>query len=131
MGQRTAQLLEILRLWCRKERGRQTQVARVLGIRPSTVADWMSGRRQFTGEQSMAVNEFLRTVYANPDALARQPGSKDSRTDDHLHELHAGLEHQGKKNVWVRTVGDYHHVILGGPARDAALDRLMELLRKA
>jgi len=124
MGKRTTELLEILRAWCKEKRGRQTQVARILGVRPSTVADWMSGRRSFTGEQSLSVNEFLRTVYAY-----QKPVEEPSNPGDPLSALHSGLENPDTKTVWVRSVGSYHHVILGGPARDKALARLLELMR--
>ena len=50
--------------------------------------------------------------------------------DDPFAKLHTALENQDTKNVWVRTVGPFHHVILGGRDRDKALTRLLELLRK-
>jgi predicted XRE-type DNA-binding protein len=128
MSQRTAQLLETLRVWCQERRGRQTQVARILNVRPSTVSDWMSGRRQFTGEQALAVSDFLRTVYAHREVPTERLPS--TVLDDPLAKLHAGLEDQDKKNVWVRTVGPYHHVILGGRDRDEARSRLLELVKK-
>ena len=128
MAERTAQLLETLRSWCREKRGRQTQVARILGVGPSTVSDWMTGRRKFTGEQSLSVSDFLRTVYAHGEVPTEAlPGSV---MDDPLAKLHAKLENRDTKNVWVRTVGPFHHVILGGRDRDKALTRLLELLRK-
>lgn len=121
MAERAAQLLEILRSWCREKRGRQTQVARIVGVKPASVSDWLSGRRQFTGEQSLAVREFLHTVYAYQDL--------ELLSDDPLQKLHRSLEHPEAKNAWVRTIGAYHHVILGGPNRNAALGRLLELLK--
>jgi hypothetical protein len=33
------------------------------------------------------------------------------------------------KTIWVRSVGDYRHIIVAGPARDKALNRIIEILR--
>jgi transcriptional regulator with XRE-family HTH domain len=133
MGQRTAQLLTMLRTWCEQERGRQTQVAKILEVGPSTVADWLSGRRQFTGEQSLAVQDFLRTVYATPrsDTMLETEGPLSEPGQDSIQKLHAGLEQPDKKNVWIRTLGQYHHVILGGTNKDAALKAIVDFLRSA
>ena len=38
------ELIDRLREWARRERGRPAQLARDLGVKPSSVADWMAGR---------------------------------------------------------------------------------------
>jgi len=52
----------IPRLWCEEEYGRQSEVAKILGVRPSTVSDWFAERKQLTGEQALAIQDLLRTV---------------------------------------------------------------------
>jgi hypothetical protein len=85
----------------------------------------MTGRRQFTAEQALAVTEFLRVVCAHPDIEDRmeRPGA------DPLQQLHDSLENPDKKSVWVRTFKNHHHIILGGNARDQALARLVDFMR--
>ena len=62
MSQRTTQLLKTLKAWCEKKYGRQSEVAKILGVRPSTVSDWFAGRKQLTGDQVLAIQDLLRTV---------------------------------------------------------------------
>jgi transcriptional regulator with XRE-family HTH domain len=128
MGERTAQLLKTLRAFCEEERGRQTKVARILGVGPSVVAEWFSGRRRMTGEQSLAVQDFLRTVYG-PEKPPETP-TQPLPDEDSLQHLHAHLEDRSKKNVWIRTIGEFHHIILGGPTRDKALARIVAFLKQ-
>jgi transcriptional regulator with XRE-family HTH domain len=125
VARRTSQLIEILRAWCKEKWGRQVKVAKILGVGHSTVADWLSGRRQPTGEQALALYEFMRTV-----AAYQPPIEEPSKSDDPLSTLHAGLENPEKKNTWIRTIGQYHHVIIGGPNRDLALEQLKAFLRR-
>jgi hypothetical protein len=129
MGQRTAQLLKMLRTWCEQERGRQTQVAKILEVGPSTVADWLSGRRQFTGEQSLKVQDFLRTVYG-PEK-PNEPEPPQALPEDSIRALHAGLENPAKKNIWFRSFPGFHHLIIGGPNRDAALEEIVKFLKRS
>jgi plasmid maintenance system antidote protein VapI len=60
MAERTAKLLDSLRDWCAHERGRQAEVARWLETTPQTVNDWLANRKQLTGEQALALLEFLQ-----------------------------------------------------------------------
>jgi transcriptional regulator with XRE-family HTH domain len=57
---RIRRLLVELRGWCTQERGRQAAVARAMGVFPQTVSDWFSEKKQPTGEQALAIQEFLR-----------------------------------------------------------------------
>jgi hypothetical protein len=59
MSQRTAKLLERLKIWCAEERGRQAEAARFVQTTPQTVNDWLAGRKQLTGEQALALQAFL------------------------------------------------------------------------
>jgi helix-turn-helix protein len=48
------------RQWCDEKHGRQSEVASYIGVRPSTVNDWFTGRKNAMGEQALAIQEFLR-----------------------------------------------------------------------
>jgi hypothetical protein len=130
MGARTTQLLKTLREWCEEEKGRQTKVAHILGVPPSAVADWFGSRRQMTGEQALAVQEIVRTVYGKTPEEPVALGSDAEAPADPLQALHAGLEQPDKKNVWIRNLGQYHHVILGGANRDAALKAIVDFVHR-
>jgi transcriptional regulator with XRE-family HTH domain len=62
MSKRTAELLAELKAWCDQERGRWSEVARVLGVSRGTLADWYNPERRKspTAEQALAIQEFLR-----------------------------------------------------------------------
>lgn len=123
--QRTAMLISVLKLWCAEKHGRQAQASKILCLGGSTLRDWLSGRRQPTGEQALALSEFLRTV------AAYGPPVEPVESDDPLVALHAGLESPDTKNVWIRrNLGTHHHVILGGDQRDLALERIEAFLKK-
>ena len=57
---RIRSLLNDLRQWCTQERGRQAEVARFLGVFPQAVSDWFADKKQPTGEQALAILEFLK-----------------------------------------------------------------------
>jgi transcriptional regulator with XRE-family HTH domain len=57
---RVRNLLNELRQWCTQQHGRQSEVARVLGVFPQAVSDWFLDKKQPTGEQVLAIQEFLR-----------------------------------------------------------------------
>ena len=57
---RVRKLLDELQQWCAQEWGRQSEVARMLGVFPQAVSDWFLGKKQPTGEQVLAIQEFLR-----------------------------------------------------------------------
>jgi hypothetical protein len=124
--QRTAQLLEVLKAWCAEKWGRQQKVAKILGVGSSTVPDWLSGRRQPTAEQALALVELMRTI-----AVYGPPFEEPAKGDDPLSLLHARLEARDKKNVWIRkNLGEFHHIILGGPNRNAALQQIEAFLKR-
>jgi hypothetical protein len=60
MPQRTEKLLEELRRWCDAEHGRRVLVARKMGVERQVVTNWLAGRQQLTGEQALALLEFLK-----------------------------------------------------------------------
>jgi DNA-binding transcriptional regulator YiaG len=57
---RIRKLLNELQQWCSQEWGRQAEVARVLGVFPQTVSAWFADQKQPTGEQALAILEFLK-----------------------------------------------------------------------
>ena len=120
------------RLWCKAQHGRQAYLAKVLDLSPSVISDCLNSKRAFTAEQILGVQEFLKTVHA-PDAapadVASEPPRKPVTQDDPLQALHAGLDDPQSKSIWVRPVGNYRHIIVGGPARDKAIKRIVEILR--
>jgi predicted XRE-type DNA-binding protein len=60
MGELTSKLLNQLRRWCAKERGRQAQVSRLLGVSAQAVSNLLADRQQLTGEQALVIQEFLK-----------------------------------------------------------------------
>ncbi|MBV9490791.1 MAG: hypothetical protein JO069_13885 [Verrucomicrobia bacterium] len=62
MAQLTKRLLLELKAWCENERGRKSQVAKFLGIRPQALSNLFAGRQQLTGEQTLMIQEFLRSI---------------------------------------------------------------------
>jgi hypothetical protein len=60
MSELTKQLLDALKAWCDEKYGRQTEIAKILGVKPQTVNDWFGGRKQLMGEQALAIQEFLK-----------------------------------------------------------------------
>ena len=59
MAERTKKLLSELQTWCNREYGRRSEAARVLGVSPQAVTNWFAGRQELTGEQALALHEFL------------------------------------------------------------------------
>jgi DNA-binding transcriptional regulator YdaS (Cro superfamily) len=57
---RTEKLLSALKDWCAEKYGRQSEVARLLDVSPQQLTDWFKGRTQLTGEQALAIQEFMR-----------------------------------------------------------------------
>jgi transcriptional regulator with XRE-family HTH domain len=60
MPPHTDRLLAQLKEYCAAERGRQTAVAEAIGVSRQRINDWLSGRVQPTGEQALALLEFLQ-----------------------------------------------------------------------
>jgi len=52
--------LSKLRQWCEEERGRKSLVARYLDIDSQALSNLFGDRRQLTGEQALAIQEFLK-----------------------------------------------------------------------
>jgi hypothetical protein len=59
---RTQRLIDELRAWCDAPGGygRRSEVARALELPLGTVTHWFGGRQGPTGEQVLALQEFLR-----------------------------------------------------------------------
>jgi DNA-binding transcriptional regulator YdaS (Cro superfamily) len=60
MMTRTEKLLNALKDWCAEKYGRQSEIARLLSVSPQQLTDWFKGRTQLTGEQALAIQEFMR-----------------------------------------------------------------------
>jgi transcriptional regulator with XRE-family HTH domain len=58
--QETDRILNQLRKWCQEKRGRQREVADIIGTTPSTVSDWFHDRKEPTSEQILKVLSFLK-----------------------------------------------------------------------
>jgi hypothetical protein len=103
-------LIQALRVFCEGERGRQSKVAHILGLQSSVLVDWFA-RRKMTGEQALAAQDFLRTVYG-PEATQAPPSQPEP--EDPIEKLHNSLDNPDTKTIWVRPVGDFYHIIVGG-----------------
>lgn len=60
MGELTTELLNRVREWCAKERGRKAEVSRLLGISAQGVSNLLADRQQLTGEQALKLQAFLK-----------------------------------------------------------------------
>jgi len=62
MPPRTERLLKELKEWCDvRGYGAKAEAARAIGVKRQAVSDWFSARQEPTGEQVLAIQEFLRT----------------------------------------------------------------------
>lgn len=59
MPPRTQKILNDLKEWCDRERGRRREIAKVADVTTQAVTDWFAGRRQPTAEQILAVLDFF------------------------------------------------------------------------
>jgi hypothetical protein len=57
--EKAQQLLLKLDSWCSGKRGRQSEVARAVGVGRQLVNDWLAGRKKMTGDEALAVLDFL------------------------------------------------------------------------
>jgi hypothetical protein len=57
--ERTRKLVEQLRKWASRQHGRQQEVANALSVHKSVVSNWLAFRQELTGEQALALHEFL------------------------------------------------------------------------
>ena len=53
-------LLADAQAWCAGKRGRQTVLARAVGVERQTVSAWFKQKQRPTGEQALALQKFLR-----------------------------------------------------------------------
>jgi transcriptional regulator with XRE-family HTH domain len=62
VAERVKILLAEARQWCSQERGRQTKLAKILGVSPQALSAWWTGYagKQPTAEQALALEAFLR-----------------------------------------------------------------------
>ena len=76
-NQRTEQLLRHLEEFCKRGRGQQNLAAIYCQCSPSTVCDWLHGRKQPTGEQALALRDLLYsgnpTRYWRPIRICNTP----------------------------------------------------------
>jgi plasmid maintenance system antidote protein VapI len=73
MGELTDELLNRLRKWCAKERGRKAEISRLLDISAQGVSNLLADRQQLTGEQALKLQAFLK----KPHAVKRKPKSSE------------------------------------------------------
>jgi transcriptional regulator with XRE-family HTH domain len=59
MPSRIQEIVDELREWCDQEDGRQSSVAKVIGVNPEAVTSWLSGEQQPTAGQILLIQEFL------------------------------------------------------------------------
>ena len=57
--EKAQQLLLKLDSWCSEKRGRQSEVACAVGVGRQLVNDWLAGRKKMTGDEALAVLDFL------------------------------------------------------------------------
>jgi DNA-binding XRE family transcriptional regulator len=69
MLERTESLISELEAWCSEKRGRQTELAKAIGVTRQAVNFWLTRRSNPTSEQTLAIVAFLE----NPEAF-RKPG---------------------------------------------------------
>jgi transcriptional regulator with XRE-family HTH domain len=53
-------LLNDLKTWCDKERGRQAKIAERLGVSRGLVNDWITGRREPGTNEYISLRNFLK-----------------------------------------------------------------------
>jgi DNA-binding XRE family transcriptional regulator len=62
----TAKLIAELRAWCDEKRGRQSQLARMLGIKRQSINEWFTGDSSPTLETGLKIQAFLRRERRKP-----------------------------------------------------------------
>jgi hypothetical protein len=61
VGPKTKRLIDQLRQHCdEQQRGRRTEVSKILGVTITCLSDWLNDRRTPTAEQILDVQEYLR-----------------------------------------------------------------------
>jgi hypothetical protein len=56
----SVKLIEKLKTWADAERGRRSEIARMLGVPRQRLTDWISGRKSPTLEQGLRIYAFLK-----------------------------------------------------------------------
>jgi DNA-binding transcriptional regulator YiaG len=64
MTPRTDRLIAEVKRWCDEERGRQTELAKLLGVSRQAVNHWLQRTKDPTSEQTLALHAFLSTIKA-------------------------------------------------------------------
>ena len=54
-------LIADVEAWCSEKRGRQTELARAIGVDRQAVSAWFKKKQRPTGEQTLALQKFLQT----------------------------------------------------------------------
>lgn len=54
-----ARLIADLKTWCKQKRGRQTYIAKILGVDRKRISDWYSGRIQPPLAVGLRIQAFL------------------------------------------------------------------------
>jgi DNA-binding transcriptional regulator YiaG len=62
-------LIGKLKQWCEAERGRRSEFARIIGVTPQTVKNWLDGNNEPRASETLTIIEFLE----NPEKF-RKPG---------------------------------------------------------
>jgi transcriptional regulator with XRE-family HTH domain len=66
METRTERLISRIERWCSEKRGRQSELARYLGIDRQAVQAWIKRTRHPSAEQTLAILEFLEDPRTGP-----------------------------------------------------------------
>jgi hypothetical protein len=66
---KTDNLIAELQQWCDAEHGRRSELARILGVPPTRITQWLARKANPGSEATIKIIEFLE----NPEAH-RQPG---------------------------------------------------------
>jgi len=56
------QLMAEAKAWCRAERGRQSRLARQIGVTPQTLSNWLAGLKRPSLQKFLALKAFLDSV---------------------------------------------------------------------
>ena len=63
---RVTRLVSELKAWSDEQHGRQSELARYLGISRQAINNWFGGRSGPTAEQALAIQEFLAKQKRKP-----------------------------------------------------------------
>ena len=70
----TQKLIATLKAWCDHERGRRSQAARALGVKPSLFSNWLKAHRTPDADQIFAIRDFMRRQrHRKAKFVARRP----------------------------------------------------------